>query len=197
MGRYITETDVIKYLGEDETDASILSDVQFVIDAAESLVDQYCRCQMDAREDEVLLLSGQGTKILVPREYVSAITLVELLDEDDATLEEYECVIMPDNARFGAGRWIERKDGEPFPEGRKNIRLTADLGFPTVPKQLEFCVALVVKSIFQRRQIDEFIAVESGNGRQIELKEEKHLDNYIPATARAILDQFKNSAGLV
>lgn len=196
MGRYVEAAQVIRYMGENPEDPVLRADVEFHIAVAEDLVDQYCRCQMDLREGEEIYLSGNDSAILVPREYILVIDTVEVVDEDDEVLDTLDCVIMPDNPRFGSGRWIERRDGLTFPEGRKNIKITGDLGFATVPTQLAYCVHLVIRSLFQRRQINDFIAVESGNGRLIQLKEEKDLDNYIPAMARKLLNQFKNSAGL-
>lgn len=198
---YITPIEVATALGLDYTDPQIQLDVPLAIEFVEEEVDQYCQTTFVQEDGVSRIYSGSGIPMLSLGYYLRNLTGVWLLNEDgtDATALT-DCVPMPQPAKNGVYRWVERRQitypyYEPtntFPKGLNNIRIEGDWGFTAVPAAIKLAVISGVRHFFDLRDQSDVKAVESGFGRLVEQNTPSTI-KYLPYVARNILEYWRNN----
>lgn len=197
---YVTPIEVATSLGLDYSDPQVILDVNVAVDFIEDAVDQYCNTTFINETATSKIYSGSGLQMLSLGLYLRTFTSAWVLtSEGDESYELTDVVPMPQPAKRGVYRWLERRQSnvylgdvlQTFPKGLNNIKVTGDWGFTEAPSAVKLAVMMGVRHFFELREQSDVKKTESGFGRLVEQASSDSI-HYLPHVARAILDSWKN-----
>lgn len=185
----VTYGDYLTFIGETELDNP--AQIKQSLESAEDYANKYCNrtfARYDATDAAATTLeeqfSGGGTRKYFPKQApIVSVTLVEYWDSDDWT--QFDTGSYTPNATSDR---VTFREGQMFPEGDDNLRLTYVYGYTTVPASLIRAICLIAQANANTAVVDSNIKRQEDGEQKFEYFE--NASTTVPQEADDLLDHY-------
>lgn len=169
MSSYVTLAEARAWL---DLDATLDTQLQLALDAAEGLIDSYCGRRFVQVASASRIYDGSGTSALIVDDLLS-VTIVQLDEDADGIFEvsvtDYD--LAPQNAAAD-GRpytWLVRRNGI-WRAASAYVRVTGTWGWSAVPPQVKQATLVQASRLLKRRESPFGVASVSLDGAPLRLR---------------------------